>query len=378
MLLTRSFVLLIAAVAVWGFAVPGVSAQTKPVRTQSSGVSGSASPNSDQVHFLSPTPMEQFAPGDTIKIRLQFEPALGATDASVYVQGLGAVQGRVSPAGFQGDFKIPDYSAGKLVLDVTVYAGSTISSFHEDRTVAVRPCQKPLSLKISQNVYMLDLKSAKYPQQLYVKGTYRANPLFPPASFERDVTQGAAGTKYVSDNPSVLTPNGDGLCKVFAAGVAVVTAENDGVKDQTAFLVEDPVHPLAPTDLSSRVVFSKSPFWRQRGTIGFWAQEMLYVQDLQITNKSGQLIVGPLYLVINGLPADQRPTRKVRLINQSGQVGAPKKSNGSPYIRCTLPGDGLTLKPGESIKLSLQFDAPLEHDIHYAPALIRATGQIGI
>jgi hypothetical protein len=335
-----------------------------------------AEPNSKQVHFLSPKPKEQFAPGDTIKINLQFEPTLAVTDATAYVQGLGQIEGHVSPTGFSGQYKIPNYCAGALVVDVAVYAGSTNWVFHEDRTVAVRPRDRPLKLKVAQNVRLLDLDSVKYPQQIYVTGTYRAQPIFPPASFERDITMGAAGTKYISSNPSVVLPNADGLCKIFGPGIAVVTAENDGVKDQTVFRIEDGVHPLKPTDLSGKVTFNKSIFRRQRGKIGFWAQEMLYVQDLQITNKSDQLLVGPLYLVINGLPVEAQPTRKVRLINQSGQVGAPKLVNGSPYVRCDLPGDGLTLKPGESLLVTLEFDAPAERNIHYSPALIRASGGI--
>jgi hypothetical protein len=325
-------------------------------------------PNSDKVHFLSPQSMAQFAPGDTIKIRLQFDPALNVTDASAYVQGMGGVQGRVAPTGYEGEYRIPDYCAGTLVIDVAVYAGSTAWVFHEDRTVAVRPRQKPMSVKISQNVRMLDPRS-KYPEQIYVKGTYRANPLIPPASFERDITKGAAGTRYLTSDPAVVSADGDGACRVHGPGTAVITAENDGVKDQAVFLVEDAAHPLAATELNNRVTVIKSPFRRQRGTIGFWTQEMLYVQDVRITNKSGLLLVGPLYLLIKDLP-----DKKVRVIN-SGQATVVSPV-GCPYMSIKLAGDGLTLKPGESTVVTLEIDAPSASAIRYTPVLIRKSGRI--
>ena len=323
--------------------------------------------NSDKVHFLSPTPMAQFAPGDTIKIRLQFDPTLEVTDANVYVQGIGEVEGRLSATGYEGDYRIPDYCAGTLVIDVQVYAGSTTWVFHEDRTVAVRSRQKPISIKMSDHVRMIGVTT--YPQQIYVKGTYRASPFFPPASFERDISKGAAGTRYLSSDPAVVSVNADGLCKVHTNGIAVITAENDGAKDQAIFLVQDPAHPLAAGDLSNRVTFSKSPFRRQRGTIGYWAQEMLYVQDVRVTNKSGLMIVGPLYLLIKDLPE-----KKVRVVN-GGQTTFVTPV-GCPYKSIKLPGDGLTLKPGESAAVTLEIDAPAESDIHYTPVLVRTSGRI--
>jgi len=353
-----AFLMIVAIV--FALSGPKASAADKPA-TQP--------PNSDKVHFLSPQPMAQFAPGGTIKIRLQFDPALNVTDASAYVQGMGAVEGRVSLRGYEGEYRIPDYCAGSIVIDVAVYAGSTTWVFHEDRSVAVRPRQKPMSVKISQNVRMIGLQFSKYPEQIYVKGTYRANPLIPPASFERDITMGTAGTHYLSSDPAVVSVNGDGACRVHGPGTAVITAENDGVKDQAIFLVEDPAHPLAATDLNDRVNLIKSPFRRQRGTIGFWAQEMLYVQDVRITNKSGLLMVGPLYLLIKDLP-----DKKVRVIN-SGQTTFVNPV-GCPYMAIKLAGDGLTLKPGESTVVTLQIDAPSESAIRYTPVLIRKSGRI--
>lgn len=351
--------LLMIVAIVSALSEPKVLAQDKP---------GTPPPNSEKVHFLSPQSMAQFAPGDTIKIRLQFDPALNVTDASAYVQGMGGVQGRVTPAGYEGEYRIPDYCAGTLVIDVAVYAGSTTWVFHEDRTLAVRPRQKPMSVKISQNVRMLDPRS-KYPEQIYVKGTYRANPLIPPASLERDITKGAAGTRYFTSDPAVVSVDVDGACRVHGAGTAVITAENDGVKDQAVFLVEDAAHPLAATELNNRVTLTKSPFRRQRGTIGFWRQEMLYVQDVRITNKSGLLFVGPLYLLIKDLP-----DKKVRVIN-SGQTTLVSPV-GSPYMSIKLAGDGLTLKPGESTVVTLEIDAPSESAIRYTPVLIRKSGRI--
>src|SRR5262249_53526785 len=121
--------------------------------------------------------------------------------------------------------------------------------------------------------------------------------------------------------------------------------------------------------LSNKASISKSPFRRQRGTIGFWAQEMLYVQDVRITNKSGLLMAGPLYLLIKDVP-----DKKVRFVT-SAQTSfvAPI---GCPYMSIKLNGDGLTLKPGESAVVTLEIDAPAESDIHYTPVLIRTSGRI--
>jgi hypothetical protein len=87
-------------------------------------------------------------------------------------------------------------------------------------------------------------------------------------------------------------------------------------------------------------------------------------QLITLQNHSGGTVVGPLYLVLDGLPA------KVRLTNASGsaqQHGHP----GDPFLT-----DDVTLDPGGELTLVLRFRNPRHKKIHFTTEVLAGPGAV--
>jgi len=93
-----------------------------------------------------------------------------------------------------------------------------------------------------------------------------------------------------------------------------------------------------------------------------------YVQDLTITNTSGNPVAGPLYLVVRNL------TTGVTLVSKSGLTSTVTPT-GTPYVVMQLPGDGLTLPGGASITLGLRFLNSSRLFINFAPDVVTTSNE---
>jgi hypothetical protein len=85
-------------------------------------------------------------------------------------------------------------------------------------------------------------------------------------------------------------------------------------------------------------------------------------QLITLHNHSGGTILGPLYLVLDGLPA------KVRLRNASGSA----KQHGHPGDPFLL--DEVTLNPGGDLTLVLLFGNPRHKKIHFTTEVLSGPG----
>jgi hypothetical protein len=293
--------------------------------------------NDTRVRIVSPIAGQQFAPGDKVSIVVKVAPSLGATDGSVGLAGLGSLKAKnFTGTGFTADFVIPDYYAGPLTLWPDGMAGGTYL-VGPKVSISVRPRTPPKQLSVQDRYHFLSLSQAN-PTKIYAKGRY-AN------GVERDLSSSVSGTTYTSSNASVVSVDREGVCTVIANGLAVITVENGGVRDFVAFVVDDPVHPSPPIDLSDKVTI-------RRGNLRLESNPRIvrsHYQRVTITNTTSLPLAGPLFLAVTGLPKG--------IIAYGG--------DGEGRHSLTLPDQGLGLLSAQSVTIDLGFlnqgKAPIEY-----------------
>jgi len=304
-----------------------------------------------RVQITAPTNGQQFAPGDAVNVTVQITAPLTAIAGYVVVEaaGFAPLEGsNYNGSTYQASFVIPDTYAGALTIIPDIIDSNSNPIAGVGVTVVVNPNTAPLELVLVQGNYS-HITSSGVTAHIYVTGEY-------PNSLERDLTSSIVGTTYQSSNTQVLTVDSEGDVQSTGFGTAIVTVANNGVQTFATFSVEDPTNPLAPQDLTTDVSIARSGFRVDRNT-GF------FVQTVQLTNSLAVPMIGPLYFVASDLPDG------VTLVNKAGptQNIAPM---GSPYIRLQLP-DGITLQPGASLTLILQFLDPGRTRISYTPTVFR-------
>jgi hypothetical protein len=224
------------------------------------------------------------------------------------------------------------------------YLGATI-------TINIVPSTPPLSLSLIQPY--THLTSIPSTANIYVTGHYSN-------SLQLNLTSDVTGTTYSSSNPNVVTVDPEGHVKAVAFGTATVTVQNSGIKTFATFVVGNPASPLAPQDITSGIKITLSG-------LQFDSIKNVFLQTVQLTNASEIPIAGPLYYVTTDLP------NGVMLWAPKSGMTKHISPVGSPYLRLQ-PADGLTLRPGESISLNLQFLNRYRADISYKPKVYTSAG----
>jgi len=313
-----------------------------------------ASVPDSRVQMISPADGRIFAPGDTVNITVKLTPPLIANNIAVdMTEGFGELEGtNYDGTQYQAIFVIPDFFAGPLILTPDITDTNNIPILGAPITIAVRPATPPIDIAFRQKNFRITLPTTNPSESLALMGTYDG-------PIEYDMTSSVTGTSYQTTNPAVVKVNNEGIYQIMGSGTAVVTASNSGLKDFAAFVVEDPVNPLQPEDVSAQFSIQESGFRLDR-TKGF------FVQSVSMTNNEPIPAPGPLYLLISGLPAG------VNLVNQSGIT--QNIQMGTPYITLPLSSDGLNLQPGQSITLTLQFLNPTRTNIGYIATVWRTAG----
>jgi len=102
------------------------------------------------------------------------------------------------------------------------------------------------------------------------------------------------------------------------------------------------------------------------GTIIYHQDLKLYTQDVSLTNDGTAAVTGPVYLILEDLPAG------VRIVNESSPT-ACYTPIGSPYV-VALP-EGSTLAPNTTAIVHLGFSDPSGAAISYTPLTVN--GQAG-
>ncbi len=122
--------------------------------------------------------------------------------------------------------------------------------------------------------------------------------------------------------------------------------------------MENPAHPLAAQDVTSTALLTTLGFRVDRNT-GF------FDQTLELSTASAAPIIGPLYLVVTGLPTG------ITLANSGVTQNIPPV--GSPYFKLPLP-DGSTLPSGIILDKTMQFLNPGRTRIAYTAKVFRISG----
>ena len=303
-----------------------------------------------RVQVISPANGQVFAPGDTVNATVQITPPLlvNAGFLAVPAPGLGVITGtNYNGSQYQASFVIPSDYAGPLVLTPDIVDSNNNPIEGVGISISVSPKTAPLSLTLVAGTFN-HLLSATATTRVYVTGNY-AN------GVQLDLTSSVTGTTYTSSNNQVLTVDHEGNVQAKAFGTAVVTVQNSGLKAFASFAIEDPANPLAPQDLTARMNITRSGFRVDR-TTGY------FVQTVQITNGQTVPVIGPMYFAVTGLPGG------VTLANSGSTKSIPPV--GSPYLTLSTP-DGITLQPGASLTLTLQFLNPSRTRINYTPKVFR-------
>jgi hypothetical protein len=294
------------------------------------------------ITVTSPTAGTSFVSGSTLTITVSVAPSITVVGYGVDVSGIGRLDGTNLTTGtggstFQASTTLTAVSVGPLTITPEVYDNN--GNYILGTPITVVEVYTGVATLTSATLVDHNFQSLLPPatQQLYLTGTYSDG-------FQFDLSNSLMGTTWTSSNPSVLTVDPNGNVTLVGTGVAVVTVQNGGFTDWATFLVENPATPLAPINFTSQVTIQPSGLILNRNT-GF------FVQTITLTNTSSIPLVGPLYLVVSGIPTG------VALIGING-VTANIAPVGSDFFTLPLAGAGLTMLPGQVVKLQFQWLNP--------------------
>jgi hypothetical protein len=307
-----------------------------------------------RVQVSNPADGEVFAPGATVNITIQLTPPLMATTGfvAVTIPGLGPLVGiNYNGTRYQASFVIPATFTGPAIITPAILDSGNKPIQGVPVTINVVPATAPLSLVLLEGTYV-HLTSVPSTASIYVTGSYANNVAL-------NLTSSVTGTTYSSSNKNILTVDSEGNVKAVAFGTAVVTVKNSGLSAFATFVIESATSSLPPQDVTNDVNISVSGLQLDRNT-GF------YVQTANLTNTLAVPVAGPLYFVVTDLPGS------VTLATAGGVTKAIQPV-GSSYIKLQL-ADGITLQPGVSILLTLQFLDPSRARISYNPRVFRTLG----
>ena len=307
-----------------------------------------------RVQIISPSNGQQFTPGSTVSVTVKITSPLTLNTGWVNtaIPGVGSLNGvNYTANSYQASFVIPATFTGPAALTPAIIDATSTPYLGAAVTINVVPATAPLSLTIQQPY--THLTSVPSNASIFVNGNY-------PNNVQMNLTSSVTGTTYVSSNTNVVTVDTQGNVQAVAFGTAVVTVQNSGLHAFAIFVIENAATPLAPQNDTGSVQISQSGFQLNR-TTGF------YVQTVSLTNAGSAPTVGPLYYVVSGLPAGVTLTSGGGLTRTVPPVG-------SAFVKLPL-ADGLTLQPGATLSLTLQFLNPTRARISYTPEVFRTLGK---
>lgn len=316
----RALVLVSMCVAL-GVAAGAAATDTAPPPMRG----GARTPVDPRVNLISPAAGTIFAPGDTINVVVELMPPLTAGNTvGAGLKGLTHVSARwTKDLRFAATFRLPPGVTGPLEIapDFTDEGGHTFVG--APIVVGVKPAGAPKRIEFLTNNLFLNPKGES--AQLYLSGHFAWGG-------KTDIRSALMGTTYTTSNSTVATVSGDGWVQAVGPGWAVITAANGGQRDFATVVVEDPAHPNPPIDLTDQVAIRRGPLRKESNT-RVWRSDY---QQVTITNTSPLPIPGALFLAVTGLPQD-----------------VMQKNDGRHRLQ--LPGQGLSLLPGQSVTVDLDF-----------------------
>ena len=312
-----------------------------------------AAPGGDtRVQLMSPANGAVVHSGDVVPVMGSLSSTVKPVSMFVDTDVLGTLAGTPDgPSTFNADVEIPADFTGPIKLTPAVQDVNGAYIFGVPATIIVRPPGDLLGIGFAQPD--IRIRAPGEPMQLQVTGIYSGNAT-------ASLTAGSNGSHFSSSNADVVTIDKDGLMQTVGYGTAVITVQNGRFYDQATVTIEDPDHPLPPQDVTN--LFSFKPM----GAVLDPATGY-YVENIEFNSISGRPVIGPLFFVLMGLPAD------VTLID--GYRSQILKPQNTPYIVLPLP-DNIAIPPHGGLKLHLQFHKLTNAKVTFTPMVFRSAAPL--
>ncbi len=313
-----------------------------------------------RIQILSPAPGTVIFWGQTIPVAVSLDENLDALDLGVLVPGIGLFEPEDEDSdepldGFEVDVPVGAGIAGplRLIAFVETTEGERLQG--AEVQVIVRPEDDPQALQLLPPALRLDLLDRTV-GRVWVLGQYADD-------IELDISHPLLGTSFESLDPAIAEVDGHGRVTALAAGQAVIRARHGELESfSTVIVTETPGAPLPPEPVSDQLEVRGSGFRLNRNS-GF------FVQQLTVSNPGEVPVRGPFHLLFSELNPE------ISLVNRDA-VSQHLQPPGEPFISLVTGADGVSLQPGESLTLTLEFLNPLRVPIRYVPVVYRSASGI--
>ena len=301
------------------------------------GVVAPSAPPPGGISIDAPLGGSVFAPGDLVDVTVSADPALSIDRVVGHIDYFPDL-GTATAAPYTFQVAVPPTSVGDVPLRVDTWpVNSGEIGVSAEITIHVAPPSPPIALRMAPAYFLPSPGTPTLAQTLRVTALYLDGT-------ERRVHGASTGTSYESLDPSVVTVAADGTLTAVADGTASVKASNGSASAFATVVVGDPISQAAPTDDVTASIDI------QRGGIRLDRNTGFYVQQVTIANTGNEPVVGPLWLVLSGLPVDVQWTNADTLTTKAAPIGSP--AGRLPLL------DGYSLAPGQGIGANLRFLNP--------------------
>lgn len=308
------------------------------------------------IQIVSPAPGSSHESGQMLTVEVGVGAGITVIDAGVRSPGIGLFEADdLDQDGFSAEVPLGAGLTGPITLIAVVQNDQGDRLQSEPMQIIVQPGDAPKSVVLAPSTLRLDLQNR-------TSGRVRLIGLFD-NGIELDFSHPSMGTVYESVNPEIAEVDSNGKVFAIAQGHTMIIASNG---EHTAFasviVTESTGETLPPEPLSDQVEVRGSGFRLNRNT-GF------FVQELSIANPQPFPVRGPFLIRLSEL------TSGISLVNRD-TVTRHLEPIGEPVIQVELDGDGVTLQPGQTRILTLQFLNPERLPVRYTPIIYRSASGI--
>jgi len=304
------------------------------------------------IRIVSPVEGQVFEPGDTFQVVVEItDPSfVGGIQASIPF--IGAFDDEAAP--YELTVTVPERASGKLEVKANGFTHDG-SRFHihdaQPVTIIVRRSTPPDRLIVEDwvGIRMPQPANDRNPPRVSVKGIYNG--------VEVNLNPSVTGTTYTSSDTSIVTVDSEGVLTPVSLGRAVITVENQGVKDFSMVNVSDNEGLTPPEEVTYKLDIRRSGIRLNRRT-GY------FTQRVTITNPTELPISGSMALILEGL------TPGVTAANRT--TSTDRILPGSPQFDIPMDSRLHSLLPGATATFDIEFVNPNRQRIRYTPRVFVA------
>ena len=304
------------------------------------------------IRIVSPTEGQVFEPGDTFNVVVEITDPSFLSVVEGSIPYIGAFSDEEAP--YELTVTVPERASGKLEVKANglTYDGSRFF-FHDAQpvTIIIRRTVPPDRLIVESSVGIRTPRPAndRNPPRVSVKGIYNG--------VEVNLNPSVTGTTYVSSDTSIVTVDSEGVLTPVSLGRAVITVENQGVKDFSMVAVRDSNGLMPPEEVTYKLDIQRSGIRLNRRT-GF------FTQRVTITNPTELPIAGSMALLLEdltpGVTAVNRTKSTSRVLPGSPQFDIPRDRRLKSFL------------PGVTVTVDIEFLNPERQRIRYTPRVFVA------